>query len=144
MTERLPAPLAVPASPAEPAAPATAPTLDDVAALTPESDFSAYTAPAVDARVRNAALRKLFHSDPHFGASDGLDVDADEAAASEHSPLERQRQILRARALGLLDDELADQGDPLAEPSACDPDPGTDPAPAPAPAPEGGGYCAPT
>ena len=134
MTERLPAPRAVPDSPAEPAAPATTPTLDDVAALTPESDFSVYTAPAVDARVRNAALRKLFHSDPRFGASDGLDVDADEAAASEHSPLERQRQILRARALGLLDDELADLGDPPAKPSEPDPDP----------APDGGGYCAPT
>ena len=128
MTERLPAPPAAPSAP--PSQAATAPTLDDVAALTPESDFSAFTAPAVDARVRNAALRKLFHSDPHFGASDGLDVDADEAAASEHSPLERQRQILRARALGLLDDELVDQGEPVAKP--------------PAPAPGGGGYCDPT
>ena len=128
MTERLPAPPAAPSAP--PSQAATAPTLDDVAALTPESDFSAFTAPAVDARVRNAALRKLFHSDPHFGASDGLDVDADEAAASEHSPLERQRQILRARALGLLDDELVDQGEPVAKP--------------PAPAPGGGGYSNPT
>jgi Protein of unknown function (DUF3306) len=117
--------------PPAPTAPAVAPpTLDDVAALTPESDFSAFTAPAVDAEVRNAALRKLFHSDPHFGASDGLDVDADGAAASEHSPLERQRQILRARALGLLDDDLVDQGEPAAVP--------------PAPAPGGGGYCDPT
>jgi hypothetical protein len=108
------------------------PTLDDVAALTPESDFSAFTAAAVDAEVRNAALRKLFQSDPHFGASDGLDVNADEAAASEHSPLERQRQILRARALGLLDDELADQGHAPDDPTASDPAPG------------GGGYCGPT
>ena len=131
MTERPPAPPAAPsAPPSQVTAAPTAPTLDDVAALTPESDFSAFTAPAVDARVRNAALRKLFHSDPHFGVSDGLDVDADEAAASEHSPLERQRQILRARALGLLDDELVDQGERVAEP--------------PAPAPGGGGYCEPT
>ena len=96
----------------------------------PEPDLAALTSPAVDAQVRNAALRKLFHTDPHFKASDGLDVNADEAAASEHSPLGRQRQILRARALGLLDDELADQGEPAADP--------------PAPAPEGGGYCGPT
>ena len=115
-----------PSAPAD--SPAAPPTLDDVAALTPESDFSAFAAPAVDAEVRNAALRKLFHSDPHFGASDGLDVDADAAAASEHSPLARQRQILRARALGLLDDELVDQGEPAADPSA----------------PGGGGYCGPT
>ena len=128
MIERLPAPPVAANAPPPPAP--TAPTLDDVAALTPESDFSAFTAPAVDARVRNAALRKLFHSDPHFGASDGLDVDANEAAASEHSPLERQRQIRRARALGLLDDELLDQGERVAEP--------------PASAPGGGGYCEPT
>ena len=131
MTERPPAPPAAPsAPPSQVTTAATAPTLDDVAALTPESDFSAFTAPAVDARVRNAALRKLFHSDPHFGASDGLDVDANEAAASEHSPLERQRQIRRARALGLLDDELLDQGERVAEP--------------PASAPGGGGYSNPT
>lgn len=121
MTDRPPVP---------PAPPARPPTLDDVAALTPESDFSAFTAPAVDAQVRNAALRKLFHSDPHFSASDGLDVAADEAAASEHSPLERQRQILRARALGMLDDALADQDEPRAEP--------------PDPTPGGRGYCSPT
>ena len=131
MTERPPAPPAAPSAPPSQVTTATtAPTLDDVAALTPESDFSAFTAPAIDARVRNAALRKLFHSDPHFGASDGLDVDADEAAASEHSPQERQRQILRARALGLLDDDLVDQHEPAAEP--------------PAPAPRGGGYSGPT
>ncbi len=91
---------------------------------------AALTPLTVDADVRNAALRQLFHTDPHFRASDGLDVNADEAAASEHSPLERQRQILRARAFGLLDDELVDQGEPAADP--------------PAPAPGGGGYCKPT
>ena len=96
----------------------------------PEPDLAALTSPTVDAQVRNAALRKLFHTDPHFKASDGLDVNADEAAASEHSPLERQRQILRARALGLLDDELVDQGEPAAVP--------------PAPAPGDERYCKPT
>ena len=100
---------------------------------TPPTDAAALTSPAVDASVRNAALRKLFHSDPHFGTSDGLDVNADGAAASEHSPLERQRQIQRARALGLLDDELTDQD----EPSSASPDPAQ-------PKPGGGGYCAPT
>ena len=98
----------------------------------PAPDLAALTSPAVDADVRNAALRNLFHTDPHFRASDGLDVNADEAAASEHSPLERQRQILRARALGLLDDDLAQQDEPPS--GTSDPDP----------APDGGGYCAPT
>lgn len=105
----------------------------------PAPDLAALTSPAVDAEVRNAALRSLFHTDPHFRASDGLDVHADEAAASEHSPLERQRQIQRARALGMLDDELADQpSPPAAESPAATPDPDSDPAP------RGGGYCRPT
>ena len=97
--------------------------IDEAAPPTPaptpelEPDLAALTSPEVDAQVRNAALRKLFHTDPHFRAPDGLDVNADGAAASEHSPLERQRQILRARALGLLDDELTDQVQPASKPS---------------------------
>jgi Protein of unknown function (DUF3306) len=88
------------------------PTLDDVARLTPESDYSAFTAPEVDARVRNEALRRLFHSDPHFAASDGLEVSVDEVCEIAQSPQARQRTILQARALGLLDDELIDQEAP--------------------------------
>lgn len=88
------------------------PTLDDVARLTPESDYAAFTAPEVDARVRNEALRKLFLSDPRFGTSDGLDVAVDEVCAIAQSPLARQRKIEQARALGLLDDELVDQASP--------------------------------
>lgn len=98
---------------AERAAPAgKAPTLDDVARLTPESDYSVFTAPEVDAQVRNEALRKLFLSDPHFGSSDGLDVAVDEVCEIAHSPQARQRKIEQARALGLLDDELTDQAPP--------------------------------
>jgi hypothetical protein len=89
------------------------PTLDDVARLTPESDFAAFTAPQVDARVRNEALKKLFFGDPHFNTGDGLDVRAEADCESERSPQARQRQILRARALGLLDDELAEQDRPV-------------------------------
>jgi hypothetical protein len=91
---------------------AAAPTLDDVARLTPDSDYSVFTAPEVDARVRNEALRKLFLSDPHFGSSDGLDVAVDEVCEIAQSPRARQRTIEQARALGLLDDELTDQTPP--------------------------------
>lgn len=87
------------------------PTLEDVARLTPESDFRPFTAPGVDPRVRNAALKKLFHGDPHFGRSDDLDVRVDEVVELG-SPLARQRKILQARALGLLDDDLIDQPEP--------------------------------
>ena len=93
-----------------------APTLGDVARLTPESDYSAFTAPGVDAQVRNQALRKLFLSDPHFQQSDGLDVAVDEVVHIAQSPLARQRMIMQARAMGLLDDELLDQPEPRDDP----------------------------
>ncbi|MGL6113318.1 MAG: DUF3306 domain-containing protein [Rubrivivax sp.] len=102
------------AEPLPPPKPASAgPTLDDVARLTPGSDYAAFTAPQVDARVRNEALKKLFFSDPHFNTPDGLDVCTAADGESERSPQARQRQIQRARALGLLDDELADQDQPV-------------------------------
>jgi hypothetical protein len=63
-------------------------------------------------RARNAALRELFHGDPHFRRSDGLDVGVDEVHEIEGSPTGRQRKILQARTLGLLDDELLDQEPP--------------------------------
>ncbi len=62
-----------------------------------------------DDRVRNEALRHLFHTDPHFKQSDGLDVAIDEVVEESRSPLARQRKIKQARAMGLLDDELQDQ-----------------------------------
>ncbi len=98
------------ADPEQPPTLAPKPTLDDVARLTPESDYSSYTAPGVDAQVRNAALRKLFMSDPHFQQPDELDVRTDEEVGIARSPLARQQKIMQARALGLLDDELLDQG----------------------------------
>ena len=58
-------------------APERQPTLDDVAHLTSESDFSAFVARGVDEAVRRTALKKLF-ADPHFNAMDGLDVYIDD------------------------------------------------------------------
>jgi hypothetical protein len=54
-----------------PAAPAL--TLDDVATLTPASDFSTFVAKGVDSAVKNAAMKKLF-ADPHYNIMDGLDI----------------------------------------------------------------------
>lgn len=48
-------------------------TLDDVAALTPASDFSTFVAKGVDSAVKNAAMKKLF-ADPHYNIMDGLDI----------------------------------------------------------------------
>lgn len=49
------------------------PTLLDAAALTGDSDFSAFVAKNVDAAVRRLAMKKLF-ADPHFHGHDGLDI----------------------------------------------------------------------
>jgi len=72
-----PAPAAVPAladaGPQPAAAPVPLPTMDDVARLTRDSDFSAFVARGVDAAVRRTALKTLF-ADPHFNTMDGLDV----------------------------------------------------------------------
>lgn len=105
------------AAPGHAAIGAVGPTLEDVARLTPESDYAAFTAPGVDERVRNEALRKLFHSDPHFQQSDGLDVAIDEVVELAQSALARQQKIRQARAMGLLDDDLLDQPEPGADPS---------------------------
>jgi hypothetical protein len=53
------------------------PTLEDVAALDADSDFSAFVARGVDQAVRRSALKKLF-ADPHFNAMDRLDVYIDD------------------------------------------------------------------
>jgi hypothetical protein len=72
------------ASPTEPMAPQAdqpaarpLPTLEDVAALDADSDFSAFVARGVDQAVRRSALKKLF-ADPHFNAMDRLDVYIDD------------------------------------------------------------------
>jgi hypothetical protein len=53
------------------------PTLDDVALLGPDSDFSAFMVQGVDKKVRALAMKKLF-TDPHFNVMDGLDTYIDD------------------------------------------------------------------
>lgn len=99
-----PAPAPPPAAPATaPAAPACGtppPTLDDVARLTPESDFSAFVARGVDKSVQRLALKKLF-SDPHFRVMDGLDMYMDDynkpspMSAAMLAALEHAKSALR-------------------------------------------------
>ena len=107
-------PLAATAAAPQPETPAKppAPTLDDVAQLTADSDYSAFAARTVDPNVRNAALRKLFAGDPHFNVMDGLDVYIDDYSVGEPIPKSMLRQMVQARSLGLLDDELVDQDKP--------------------------------
>lgn len=92
------------------------PTLEDVAKLTADSDYSAFAAKSVDPQVRNAAMRKLFAADPHFNVMDRLDVYIDDYSVGEPIPQSMLRQMVQARSLGLLDDDLVDQDKPsLAE-----------------------------
>jgi len=101
---------AVPAEADRPPAamPVPQPTLDEVDALTPASDFSRFVAPGVDAQVKNAAVKKLF-ADPHFNVMDGLDTYIDDYGRADPIPKAMLRQMVQARVLGLLDDELEEQ-----------------------------------
>jgi hypothetical protein len=95
----------LPDAPAEPQASAVAaPTLDDVAALNAESDFSRFVAPGVVGGVRNAALKKLF-SDPHFNVMDGLDTYIDDYGKPDPLPEGMLRKMAQSKFLGLFTDE---------------------------------------
>ena len=97
--------VAAPAQPlveTEPAPPL--PTLQDVALLTRESDYSRFVAPGVGNDVRNAAMKKLF-ADPHFNLMDGLDTYIDDYGKPDPLPLAMLRQMNQAKFLGLFDDE---------------------------------------
>ena len=85
---------------AAPAAPP--PTLDDVTALTPASDFRRFVAPDVAPEVRNAAVRKLF-ADPHFNVMDGLDTYIEDFNQTTPLPLSTIRQMAQSAFLGLAE-----------------------------------------
>jgi hypothetical protein len=53
------------------------PTMEDVALLNADSDFSGFVARGVDQAVRRSALKKLF-ADPHFNVMDKLDIYIDD------------------------------------------------------------------
>lgn len=95
------------AAPAEDAQPVTAddaprppPTLEEVAALTPESDFKPFVARGVDENVRRSAMKKLF-ADPQFNVMDGLDVYIDDY--SKFQPMTPQILAALNHAQALLD-----------------------------------------
>lgn len=95
-------PAPAPALPDEPAAPL--PTMDDVAKLTRDSDFSAYLAQGVDEDVQRAAMKKLF-ADPRYNVMDGLDVYIDDYTQAAPIPPALLRKMTQAAVLKLFDDE---------------------------------------
>jgi hypothetical protein len=78
------------------------PTLEDVASLTPASDFTRFTRADVPPEVRNAAMKKLF-SDPHFNVMDGLDVYIDDYGKPDPMPAAMVRQLASSSFLKLFD-----------------------------------------
>ena len=100
----VPAPVPEPA----PAIPASAaPTLEDVARLTPDADFSAFVARGVDSAVRRGALKKLF-ADPHFHAMDRLDVYIDDYTKPSPVSDAMLASLAHARRVLRLDEALED------------------------------------
>jgi len=136
----VPPPVPTPAPPQEDTqSPAAAPlTLDDVALLTRDSDFSRFVAPKVDAGVRNAALHKLF-SDPHFNIMDGLDTYIDDYNTPDPLPPGMLRRMMQSEALGLFKtaEPAAGAAPALTESQAPDEDPDLRLQPHDAAGPEG-------
>lgn len=128
------APLAVVPPPEQPAAPPP-PTLDDVQALTPQSDFQRFMAPDVDPAVKNAAMKKLF-ADPHFNVMDGLDIYIDDYNKPDPLPQSMLRQMASAKFLNLFDDEEKETTAPPEGTAAPAPVAVAEAAPAAAPAVE--------
>jgi len=75
--------------------------LPPIESLTPESDFTPFMQPDVDAEVKRQALKLLFQ-DPRFNVMDGLDVYIDDYTKSVPIPegwLEKMEQV---RHLGIF------------------------------------------
>ena len=83
-------------------------TLDDVKALTAESDYSRFVASDVAAEVKNAAMKKLF-ADPRYSVMDGLDVYTGDFSKPQPIPDAMLRQLATAAFLGLFDQAQAPQ-----------------------------------
>ena len=116
-----PVPSAHPAAEASP--PSTLPplpTLEDVARLTHESDFSRFVVPGVDESVKRAAVKKLF-SDPHFNLMDGLDTYIDDYGKPDPIPEQMLRRMTQSKFLRLFDADLppAEAGAASVFPAAC-------------------------
>ncbi|MEI6027016.1 MAG: DUF3306 domain-containing protein [Betaproteobacteria bacterium] len=91
-----------PPSPAAAPPPAPPPpTMEDVARLTHDSDYSRFVGRGVDPGVKNAALHKLF-ADPHFNVMDGLDTYIDDYGRPDPLPAGMLEKMVQSEALGLF------------------------------------------
>jgi hypothetical protein len=74
------------------------PTLEDVAALGHDADFSRFVQPGVDEAVRRSAMKKLF-TDPHFNVMDGLDIYIGDYNTFEPLPAAMLAMLVHAKPL---------------------------------------------
>lgn len=100
-------------------------TVDDVARLDADADYSPFVARGVDQSVRRSALKKMF-SDPHFNVGDGLDLYMDDYNKPDPVPaamlaaLQHSKSFF-AQAYPSEDDENAPAA--VSEPQQTDPAP---------------------
>lgn len=85
-------------------------TLEDVKALTADSDFSRFTASGVAPEVKNAALKKLF-TDPRYNIMDGLDIYTGDYSQPDPMPESMLRQLASAKFLHLFDREEKEEAE---------------------------------
>ncbi|MGZ5199050.1 MAG: DUF3306 domain-containing protein [Telluria sp.] len=113
------------APPLSGAAPGKVPTIEDVAALGPDSDFSAFVSQGVDKTVQRLAMKKLF-SDPHFSVLDGLDVYIDDYTKADPIPAAMLASLEHAKSIfsRLLDDEPGKKDTPDGDGPGADRKPG--------------------
>jgi len=85
-------------------------TLDDVAKLNHQDDFSVFMQSGVDPDVKRAAMKKLF-SDPRYNIMDGLDIYIDDYSKPDPIPPEMLRRLVQSQMLNLFkaDEEEKDK-----------------------------------
>ncbi len=93
-------------------------TLDDVKALTADSDFTRFAARDVAPEVKNAAMKKLF-ADPRYNVMDGMDVYIDDYSQPDPIPQAMLRQLVSAKFLGLFDREEKEEAEAAAAQAAA-------------------------
>jgi hypothetical protein len=109
------------AAPAETPAAEARPALPDVESLTPDSDFTPFMEPHVNADTRREAVKRLFQ-DPRYNVMDGLDVYIDDYSKPDPLPagwLEKMTQTSRLGEYREPDPESEppiDQDVPAAQP----------------------------
>jgi hypothetical protein len=80
------------------------------------SEYKDFLRPGVDEKLRQAALKKLFH-DPHFNVMDGLDVYIDDYSKPDPIPDAMLRTLAHARGL-LFDEEKEEPKQGADQPAA--------------------------